>query len=228
MSADAVPLLLSLLYGLVRGASHAFEPDHLAAVSTLLATEPRRRRVMALGLVWGIGHALAIVSLSIVLLAMRAQLPVWASRSLEVLVAIVLLYLGGMAIARAFQRGPLGAVHRHRHGGVEHEHAGSDDHLHLGKWTLARRSLIVGLMHGLAGSGALTALALSKTSSFGAGILYTGLFGIGSVLGMGAVVALMASALRRIITSPRAERVLLASAGSLSVLTGLYWLAVSV
>jgi len=128
---DATPLLLSLLYGLVRGATHAFEPDHLAAVSTLVATEPRRRRVMVLGLVWGLGHALAIVTLSIALLALRAQLPPWASKSLEVLVAFVLLYLGGMAIARAFARGPLGAVHRHRHGGVEHVHAGADDHLHL-------------------------------------------------------------------------------------------------
>lgn len=225
---DATPLLLSLTYGLVRGATHAFEPDHLAAVSTLVATEPRRRRVMVLGLVWGLGHALAIVTLSIALLALRTQLPPWASKSLEVLVAFVLLYLGGMALARAFQRGPLGAVHRHRHGGVEHEHAGSDDHLHLGRWTLARRSLVVGLMHGLAGSGALTALALSSTTSFGAGIVYTGLFGVGSVLGMGGVAALLATALRRVITSARAERLLLATAGALSVVTGLYWLAVSV
>ena len=226
MNSETLPLVLSLVYGLLRGAGHAFEPDHLAAVSTLLATEPRRRRVMTLGLLWGVGHALAIVTLSIVLLALRLQLPNWVSRLFELLVAVALLYLGVAALRRAFARGPFGLVHRHRHGGVEHEHAGSDDHLHLGGWTLARRSLLVGLMHGLAGSGALTALALSSTASFGAGLLYLGLFGLGSVLGMGSVAALMGSALHRLVTTQRAERALLAVAGTLSLGTGLYWLTI--
>ncbi len=228
VSADAAPLVLSLIYGLVRGATHAFEPDHLAAVSTLVASEPRKRWVMTLGLVWGLGHALAIVTLSVVLLALRLQLPEWMAKALELVVALVLLYLGGAALRRAFARGPFGAVHRHRHGGLEHEHAGSDDHLHLGKWTLARRSLVVGLMHGLAGSGALAALALSSTSSFGAGLVYLGLFGLGSAFGMGAVAAVMGSALRRMITTQRAERALLAVAGALSMATGLYWLHVAI
>lgn len=224
LDSSATPLLLSLLYGLVRGASHAFEPDHLAAVSTLVANEPRRRRVMTLGLVWGVGHALAIVGLSIVLLALRLQLPAWINKSTEALVAIVLLYLGAAALRRAFARGPFGLVHRHSHGAVEHEHAGSDDHLHLGQWTLARRSLLVGLMHGLAGSGALTALGLSSTSSFAGGLVYMSLFGLGSVFGMGAVAAVMGSALRALITTQKAERALLGCAGLLSLATGVYWL----
>lgn len=220
----ATPLVLSLLYGLVRGATHAFEPDHLAAVSTLVANDPRKRRVMTLGLVWGLGHALAIVGLSIVLLLLRTRLPVWLDKVAEGAVAVVLLYLGVAALRRALARGPLGSVHRHSHGSVEHEHAGSDDHLHLGQWTLARRSLFVGLMHGLAGSGALTALVLSSTHSFGAGLAYLGLFGLGSVLGMGAVAALMGSALRALITTQKAERALLGVAGALSLVTGVYWL----
>lgn len=220
-----VSLFASLLLGLIRGATHALEPDHLAAVSTLVATEPRRRRVVALGFAWGLGHAITIVTASIVLLALRRQLPTWLAEGFELVVAFVLLYLGASALVRAFRKGPLGRHHRHAHGALVHEHVGSDDHLHLGQWTLARRSLVVGLVHGLAGSGALTALALSSTRDLWLGVVYTGLFGVGSVLGMGAVAALLGTALRRVIQTARAERVLLGTAGAISLGTGAFWSA---
>ncbi len=213
----SAPVMLALLTGsllaLALGVRHSMEPDHLAAVSTIVA-ERRGRRAAAQGAAWGLGHTLALLAIGGVLLLARRGLPERIDDALECVVALTLLYLGARAIGRAVDRGG-GPVHAHAHGGTSHQHAGPSDHVHLAGWTLARRPLVVGLLHGLAGSGALTALAMP---SLGSGMWFLFCFGLGAMAGMALLCGLAGLALGRLRGS---ARWLLGGAGMLSLILGL-------
>jgi hypothetical protein len=208
--------------GAVLGVRHALEPDHLAAVSTLVAERPRPAQAALLGALWGVGHAAALLVVGVVLLAARGSLPAAAITAAELLVAAMLVVLGVRAVTLAL-RGGHGPVAAHRHGAVEHVHGGAAAHLHLRGRTLAVRPLIVGLVHGLAGSGGLTALALAEMPSRAGALAYLGAFAIGSVAAMAAVSGLAGASLGRLVRGPRARIGLLAGAGALSVLVGIGW-----
>ena len=99
----------------------------------------------------------------------------------------MLVGLGWRAIYQAARQGPRGPPHVHHHGRVVHSHPGVPAHVHVGRWTLARRPLLVGAVHGLAGSGALTALVLTTLPSTAERMTYMALFGLGSTFGMAAL-----------------------------------------
>lgn len=179
--------------GGVLGARHALEPDHLAAVTTLVAEDPRARRAAALGALWGLGHAAAVLAVGVVLIAARADLPATAIAALELAVAAMLIVLGVRAI-RTRRRAPApGAV----------------------------RPVAIGVVHGLAGSGALTALAVAAMSSRAAAIAYIVAFAIGSTTGMAAVSGAVGASMGAAPT--RTRRALVASAGALSIVVGVAW-----
>jgi MFS family permease len=184
-------LTYALVLPLFLGARHALEPDHLAAMTTLLTTE--RGRPAALGMWWGAGHALSVFVVACVLSAIEKTLsPAWSDRC-ELLVAAMLVFLGGKAVLSvfaAFREGQTGLRHTHIHGHEQHHHAGPVGHIHIGCFTLAQKPLFVGLVHGLAGSGALTALLSTKMPTMGLRLAYVGLFGLGAMLGMGALLGL--------------------------------------
>ena len=118
-------------------------------------------------------------------------MPARVSDLFELFVAVMLVGLGIRAIVVAVRQGPIGPARTHHHGHLVHNHAGATPHVHVGRWTLARRPLLVGAVHGLAGSGALTALVLATLSSTTARITYMALFGLGSTLGMAALSGLL-------------------------------------
>jgi ABC-type nickel/cobalt efflux system permease component RcnA len=180
-------LLAGSWLGSLVGMRHALEPDHLAAVSTLVSQERDSYRAALLGLFWGLGHTLALVVVAATLLAARAAMPPGAADLFEFFVALMLIGLGLQAIRRAARQGPAGPDRQHRHGRLVHHHPGTNGHIHIGAWTLARRPLLVGAVHGLAGSGALTALVLTTLPSTAARLAYVTLFGVGSTLGMAAM-----------------------------------------
>jgi hypothetical protein len=165
---------------------HALEPDHLAAVTTLVSRERNVARAALMGVWWGLGHTLSLVLAGAVLVGLRAEMPAAASDGFEFAVALMLVGLGVRAIAQAARLGAHGPTHIHRHGRVVHSHAGVPAHVHIGAWTLARRPLLVGAIHGLAGSGALTALVLATLPSTAAQ-LRRRLFGLGSTVSMAAL-----------------------------------------
>src|SRR6188768_3430621 len=140
------------------GARHALDPDHLAAVSVLAADAPGARRGALLGAMWGLGHAIALLATGLVVAALAADLPPALCDAFELVVAVMLVILGGRAVQRAFRDGDRGPSMLHAHRGVAHVHPGLGTHVHMAKRALALRPLIVGVVHGLAGSGALTAL----------------------------------------------------------------------
>jgi high-affinity nickel-transport protein len=219
----AFEVLTGSALGTLLGIRHALEPDHLTAVSTLVTGERSSVRAAMLGASWGVGHTLSLVAVGAVLVMLRAEMPARVADLFELFVAVMLVALGVRAIAIAARQGPTGPTHTHHHGHVVHKHAGTTPHVHVGQWTLARRPLIVGAVHGLAGSGALTALVLATLSSTAARITYMTLFGLGSTFGMALLSGLLGWPLAKIGTNGAIARAMSVVVGCVSIGLGLFW-----
>ena len=182
-----------ILLGLLLGMQHAMEADHLAAVASMTAGSRGRRSIIRHGVVWGLGHMATLsVFAGAVLLSRRAVSPALAE-GLEVAVGAMLIVLGSNALYRLIRERVHIHVHRHTDGQAHihaHSHAGESrphrqvphDHDHPPGFPF--RSLLVGMMQGLAGSAVLVVLAATALQSPLEGLGYVLLFGLGSVLGM--------------------------------------------
>jgi hypothetical protein len=208
--------------GAVLGMRHALEPDHLAAVSTLVAEERRSTRAIFLGVCWGVGHTLALVAVGAALIAIRAEMPAPMTDAFELGVALMLVALGTRAIRLAARQGSIGPSAVHHHGALVHRHPGPE-HVHVGRWTLARRPLIVGVVHGLAGSGALTALVLATLPTSVERITYMVLFGAGSTFGMAVLSGVLGWPLARLGGDVRTWRTVSLVVGCVSTALGIAW-----
>ena len=218
-----VEILAGSGLGSLLGMRHALEPDHLAAVTTLVSRERSSVRAAMLGAWWGIGHTLALIVVGAALVVVRAELPVSVSEAFELAVALMLIALGVRSVRLAALQGPGGPRHLHRHGLIVHSHAAVPAHVHLGAWTFARRPLLVGAVHGLAGSGALTALVLATLPTTGARLMYVLLFGIGSTVSMAALSGLLGWPLARLGTHHRIARAVSLAVGCVSIVLGIMW-----
>jgi len=180
--------ITGLCLGMLLGMRHALEPDHIAAVSTLVLESGSSRRGIWLGAFWGIGHSLSLLVVGCLLAILHAELPSWLGEVFELAVAVMLVLLGLRAFRQA-TRAP--ASHSHDHA---HDHAHGHSHHHAAHRaavrplrrprSLASRPLLFGVIHGLAGSGALTALVVAELPSTSARVTYIVLFGLGSIVGM--------------------------------------------
>lgn len=207
--------MIAVLLGLLVGARHAFEPDHLAAVSTLVS---RERNATWLGLLWGLGHTIALLAVGVALVVVDAAMPERLGVAFELVVAAMLVVLGARAVVRGV-RNVHGHVGVHHHPGVVHSHGGADDHVHVGARAFAWRPLTVGIIHGLAGSGALTALAFAEIPSTAARIVYMLLFGVGSIAGMAVATGVVGGLIRRVAN----RRSLDVVTGVVSCVCGVVW-----
>jgi len=192
-------------------------------VSTLVTHERNSVKAALLGVCWGLGHTLSLLVVGAALVLLRAEMPAFAADLFELLVAIMLIALGARAIALAARQGPSGPVHAHHHGEHVHVHRGVPAHIHVGRWTLARRPLLVGAVHGLAGSGALTALVLTTLPTNASRIAYMMLFGLGSTVGMAALSGLLGWPLARAGAHRGVVRGLSLAVGCASVALGVVW-----
>lgn len=208
--------------GLVVGARHAFEPDHLAAVSTLVSGSKSSRSAVTLGLFWGVGHTIALLAVGVLLVALDGVLPERLGEAFELVVAGMLVLLGARAIVKGL-RNTDGHAGHHRHGRIEHSHGGAGDHVHVGERAIAWRPLTIGLVHGLAGSGALAALAFAELPTAGARVLYMIMFGAGSIAGMAVATGIAGAALHRLAHGPRTRRTFSVATGALSCVVGVVW-----
>lgn len=209
--------------GAALGVRHALEPDHLAAVSTLISEERGTRRGAMLGVFWGMGHSLSLLAVAITVGLLNWQLPPALSNAFELAVALMLIALGARAIARAHQQSSQGPQHSHPHGVHVHRHAGPANHLHISRLTFATRALAVGLLHGLAGSGALLALVAARFPTWPARLGYVAAFGVGSTMGMGLLSAIAGWPLASLSRRQPLRVVLLAASGCLCTAIGVYW-----
>jgi ABC-type nickel/cobalt efflux system permease component RcnA len=220
--------LLPALLGVALGMRHALEPDHLAAVSTLASEHKSASAGVVVGAMWGVGHSVSLFVVGGTLALLEAQMPARVEQTLELLVALMIFGLGVRAIRQAIREGRTGVPHAHRHGELVHTHPAPPAHLHLQRWTFSTRPLLVGVLHGLAGSGALTALVLAELPTAADRLAYIGLFGAGSVLGMGALTGLAGVPLSRAARQPRLAAAVLATAGVVSLVVGTWWGVASV
>ena len=216
-------ILTSSGFGSLLGMRHALEPDHLAAVSTLVSHERNGFRAAWLGLCWGAGHTLALLTVGASLVVLRSELSGSVTTVFEFGVAIMLVGLGVRAIYLAARQGPAGPTRAHHHGRTVHVHSGATGHIHIGAWTLARRPLLVGAVHGLAGSGALTALVLTTLPTTAARLTYMALFGLGSTLGMAALSGLLGWPLARMGHHHAVARAVSLAVGLVSTVLGVYY-----
>lgn len=175
--------------GLVLGLRHAFEPDHLAAVSTLATSQGRVLDGARLGIAWSVGHTATVALVALVVLATGWHVPARFSSLAELLVAVLLVMLGLPVILR-YVRGRW-HIHAHAHDGAPHlhlhSHAETTSHGHAHPAWDIRRSLGLGLAHGLAGSAVIVVLIMAAAPTAGSRVAYVVAFGMGTVLGMLAV-----------------------------------------
>ena len=182
-------MFLSVLgLGFVLGLKHALDPDHMVAVSTIVSESKSVKRSSLVGTFWGLGHTLSLLTAGVVVIALKFQISDRIALWMEFAVALMLIYLGVKAISKSFRGWQLHR-HRHTHDGSTHTHL----HLHRGDEQLRRhrhliklgaRPFLVGMVHGVAGSAALTLLVLATIPSAVAGLIYIAVFGLGSVGGM--------------------------------------------
>ncbi|MGQ0666299.1 MAG: HoxN/HupN/NixA family nickel/cobalt transporter [Nitrospiraceae bacterium] len=178
-----------LSVGFLLGVRHALDADHLAAVSTVLAERPSLRASGAVGLWWGIGHALTLLIVGSIVLVWGLRIPEGFELIAESGVGILLIVLGATLALRLYRE--RWHVHRHDHDGEPHAHFHShqrqDDHRHRHWMVDSVRPLCIGMAHGLAGSAALMLIILATTQELGRGLLSIAVFGVGSIVGMMAI-----------------------------------------
>jgi high-affinity nickel permease len=185
--------------GFLLGMQHALEADHIAAVSSIAARRTHVGDIVKHGLTWGLGHTLTLFVFAGAAIVLGHAIPEHFARPVETAVGIMLVGLGAHVLWRLWRDHV--HFHKHSHGdGTVHIHAHSHahetvpharavhEHAHGFRW----RTLLVGLMHGMAGSAALLVLTVSQASSPVAGLAYVALFGIGSMIGMGALSTVIA------------------------------------
>ncbi len=172
--------------GFLMGARHALDADHIVAVSTMLARTPDLRRSGLVGLCWGVGHTAVLLAIGLVVISLQVTIPESVAQACEAGVGVMLVVLGG-ALALTLYREHW-HLHAHAHDGERHlhlhSHRLSTDHGHRHGWSDSLRPVLVGMVHGLAGSAALMLVVLSTVRTPWEGIAYILVFGLGSILGM--------------------------------------------
>jgi high-affinity nickel-transport protein len=201
-------------FGSLLGIRHALEPDHLAAVSTLMTGERSSGKAAWLGACWGLGHTLTLMVAGGLLVLFRADMPPIASDVFELGVVLLLVGFGARAIYQGAWGRPKGPTHTHKTAATSAPDA---------EWTIARRPLIVGAVHGLAGSGALTALVVTTLPSTLTRLSYLALFGIGSTVGMAVLSGLLGWPLARFGGHRTTACSLSLAVGGISTGLGLLW-----
>ena len=178
-----------LAFGFVLGLKHAVEADHLAAISTIVSERRSVLSSVVVGCLWGVGHTISLLVAGAAVILLHVRIGERTALALEFCVGLMLVALGVNALRKLARGGHL-HLHAHRHGGREHVHPHvhgrepeTDPHTHHGLRP-GMRPLVIGMIHGLAGSAALMLLVLSTISQPLVGLLYIAVFGVGSIGGM--------------------------------------------
>jgi sulfite exporter TauE/SafE len=175
--------------GFFLGLKHATDADHLAAVGTIVSERKSVWSSAMIGGVWGLGHTISLVAAGIFVLLLNFEISERTERILEFGVGVMLLFLG-LNVLRKIVQGAKVHFHAHEHGTREHVHPHLHEHEAADKldshhgFKFSPRALIIGMVHGLAGSAALMLLVIPTIESRALGLLYILIFGAGSIGGM--------------------------------------------
>lgn len=180
------------------GLRHASDPDHLVAVSTLAAgTRDRAARTAArLGAAWGLGHATTMLAFGIPVVVLRAFLPHVVERTAEALIGGIIVLLAVRLLVK-WRRGAF-HIHVHEHGGDRHahvhSHARDGAHAHEHGVRSPVQAFVIGLVHGLAGSGGVAVLIVAAVPERRLAVLALALLALGTAVSMTALSALVGRA----------------------------------
>lgn len=210
--------------GLLLGMKHALDADHVVAVSTIVSAYKRMSirklwRSSLIGAFWGLGHTLTLLLVGIAILIFKLTIPEEWALGFEFAVGAMLVILG-LLVARRMIR-ERWHLHPHEHEGQTHLHWHSHkditdhSHAHL------KKSLLVGMVHGLAGSAALMLLVLATIKSVWQGILYILVFGVGSIGGMMFITTAISLPFLWAARLEKTQRAITALAGLASIALGL-------
>jgi ABC-type nickel/cobalt efflux system permease component RcnA len=230
---DGSTFALVLAVALLLGLRHATDPDHLAAVSTLIASDPEdgTRRAGRLGLAWGLGHATTLLVFGVPIVLFESYLPEKLQQVSEVLVGIVIMALAIRLLVR-WRRGRFHA-HVHRHGDVEHRHlhphehahehadAPPHEHEHEPEAQLGRspaQAYGIGLVHGMGGTAGVGLLLLAGIPDHAEAFAALVLFAAATAVSMAA----LSSGLGYTLTRGPVQQRALALTPALGVLTLLF------
>lgn len=245
-------LVSIVLVAFFLGMRHATDPDHVLAVSTIVSRQRTLGRAVLVGVLWGIGHSVTILVVGVAIIAFGLVIPPRVGLTMEFSVALMLILLGVLnltgvlgRIAETARPAPAGDgrlhAHSHSHGDYVHSHAHghaplphghSEDETPQGRLDRifgrlgvyqALRPLVVGLIHGLAGSAAVALLVLTTIKNPVWAAAYLVVFGIGTTAGMLLMTAAMAAPL--VYTAGRFARLnrhLATASGLLSLGFGLF------
>lgn len=192
-------IFLLFITGFILGIQHAFEPDHLVAVS-VFATENKNIRASAwLGFSWGLGHTTTLFLLGGGVLLLNIVIPPSLESFLEFMVGLLLIFIGVYILYRIWTT----RIHLHPHDHPNrnehthfhlHQHSTEHTHNHQSSW----RGFLFGLVHGIAGSSAAVLLVVSIVDKVWQGLILILLFGIGSIGGMLLVTLLIGTFMTRL------------------------------
>ncbi len=202
--------IYALSFGLLLGIKHAFEADHLIAVSTMLAEHKNTKKAAFIGMFWGIGHTTTLLIVGLFVLFLSLSIPEYIASRLEGIVGMMLIMLGIQSITNS--------SHGHNHLTIPNL-----ENTNQTAKRLHKKSFLIGMVHGLAGSGGLMILVLSLIHSVWEGVLYILLFGIGSIISMSAMSLLIGIPLSKSMrVFKKTERYIRIIAGVISILFGIF------
>jgi ABC-type nickel/cobalt efflux system permease component RcnA len=222
---DGAPLLVALGVAFLLGLRHASDPDHLVAVTSLVAAEEGdTRKAARLGAWWGIGHAGALVAIGIPLIAFKTELPSWLESGAEKAIGLVILLLAARVIVKWARGDYRATAHSHGEGHSRRRHLRKGErsgHRHV-KVRTRGQALSIGLLHGLAGTGAVVLLLIAALPT-----RLEAVFAPMSVVSMAACTAAFAWVLTRPIIEPVYRTVLIPGLGLFGVMFGLWYAGIA-
>lgn len=214
---------MALGIALLLGLRHASDPDHLVAVTSLVAADGGDKRAAArIGVWWGAGHAGVLFALGLPLILLKSELPSWLGRGAESAIGLVILALALRLIVK-WVRGDY-LARAHYHAATRHRHlrrrGGSHRHLHVRS---PGQALGIGALHGLAGTGAVVVLLLAALPGKLEAAAALAVFAPMTVISMVALTTLFAWALTRPMIEPIYRRVMIPALGVFGVLFGSWY-----
>ena len=228
---EGAPLLVALVIAFVLGLRHASDPDHLVAVTSLVAAEGGDTRAAGrLGAWWGLGHAITLLLIGVPLIAFKSELPGWLENGAEKAVGVVIILLA-LRVAGKWARGDYRATgHAHEHGEPAEAHVRRARHLRRGDSEHAHRNVrtpeqafAIGTLHGLAGTGAVVVLLISALPSQLEAAAALAVFAPMSILSMALCTAAFAWVLTRPVIEPLYRSVLIPALGAFGLMFGLWY-----